>query len=133
MGVDQRGRAGRLSIVGFAMALAASVPAVAQVTQTDAVKTPLPQPVWQAEADLVNNSWAWNANTMVNRDPLGVNLNPAWRYGDFYAPPTYPQFVTGDAITLAGLFKWRKESIDPVLNAATGPGYFSAKCGFSGQ
>jgi hypothetical protein len=42
--------------------------AFAQVTQTDAVKTPLPQPVSAAELNLVNDSWGWNANTMVNRD-----------------------------------------------------------------
>ncbi len=85
-----------------AVALSLANPARAQVTQTDAAKTPLPQPVPAAEADLVNNSWAWNANTMVNRDTTGANLNPAVRYGDFYAPPTYPQFVTGDAINLSG-------------------------------
>jgi MYXO-CTERM domain-containing protein len=116
-----------------AAALTLAVPASAQVTQTDAAKTPLPQPVPMAEADLVNNSWAWNANTMVNRDPTGANLNPAIKYGDFYAPPTYPQFVTGDAINLSGLFKWRKETIDPKKDAKTGPGYFSAKCGFTGE
>jgi len=113
--------------------LAFADPASAQVTQTDTAKTLLPQPVPMAEANLVNDSWAWNANTMVNRDPMGVNLNPAIKYGDFYAPPTYPQFVTGDAINLAGLFKWRKETIDPVKDAKTGPGYFSAKCGFTGE
>jgi len=116
-----------------AATLSLANPAHAQVTQTDALRTPLPQPVPMAEAELVNNSWAWNANTMVNRDPMGVNLNPAVRYGDFYAPPTYPQFVTGDAINLSGLFKWRKETIDPSKDAKTGPGYFSAKCGFTGE
>ena len=45
----------------------------------------------------------------------------------------YPQFVTGDAINLSGLFKWRGETIDPIKDAKTGPGYFSAKCGFTGQ
>jgi len=113
--------------------LAFAEPAAAQVTQTDAAKTPLPQPVPMAESTLVNDSWAWNANTMINRDRTGANLNPAVRYGDYYAPPTYPQFVTGDAITLSGLFKWRKEMIDPIKDAKTGPGYFSAKCGFTGQ
>ena len=115
---------------GFVLAVAAwAGSAAAQVKQTDAVNTPLPQPVSQAEASLVNDSWAWNANTMVNRDPAGANLNPAIRYGDYYAPPTFPQFVTGDAINLNGLFKWRKEALDPVRDAKTGPGYFSTKCG----
>lgn len=117
----------------LAVALAGASPAQAQVTQTDAVKTPLPQPVPAAEASLVNQSWAWNSETLVNRDPMGLPLNPAVKYGTFYSPPTYPQFVTGDAINLSGLFKWRHEMIDPIKDAKTGPGYFSAKCGFSGQ
>jgi len=117
--------------------LAFASPATAQVTQTDTAKTPLPQPVPAAEATLVNDSWAWNANTMVNRGPDGANLNPAVRYGDYYSPTNpvkaYPQFVTGDAINLSGMFKWRGEKLDPAKDAKTGPGYFSAKCGFTGQ
>jgi len=132
MRVGIYGRAGWASVCGLVLTVWGSS-AVAQVTQTDAVHTPLPQPVSQAEADLVNNSWAWNANTMVNRDPNGVNLIPAIRYGDYYAPPSFPQFVTGDAIKLSGLFKWRKEVLDPVQDAKTGPGYFSGKCGFTAQ
>ena len=133
MTVSSRARAGWLAGLGFVVALAGGRPAVAQVTQTDAAKTPLPQPVGAAELSLVNQTYAWNANTMVNRDPMGVNLNPTVRYGDFYARPTYPQFETGDAINLSGLFKWRKETIDPMKDAKTGPGYFSAQSGFTGQ
>ena len=107
--------------------------ASAQVTQTDAAKTPLPQPVGMAELNLVNDSWGWNANSLSNRNPDGTNANPGIKYGDYYAPPMFPQFVTGDAINLNGLFKWRKEKLDAVADAKTGPGYFSAKCGFSGQ
>src|SRR6478736_6291782 len=60
---------GSCGVCGFVVAvLAASGPAAAQVTQTDAVATPLPQPVPRAEADLVNDSGAWNANTVINRD-----------------------------------------------------------------
>lgn len=110
-----------------------ATPASAQVTQTDAVKTPLPQPVGMNEFNLVTGSWAWNTKTLINRDANGMNLNPAVAYGDYYAPPMYPQFVDGDAITLQGLFKWRKETIDPIKDAKTGPGYFSAKCGFTGE
>ena len=129
-----RRRARWASVCGLVAALAAwGKPAAAQVTQTDTAQTPLPQPVSTAELSLVNTSWAWNANTMVNRDPNGVYLNPAIRYGDYYSPPAFPQFVTGDAITLSGLFKWRREVIDPVQDAKTGPGYFSTKCGFSGE
>ena len=105
----------------------------AQVPQTDAAQTPLPQPVSSAELSLVDDSWAWNANTDINQDATGANLNPKIKYSAYYAPPSYPQFVTGDAINLSGLFKWRGEAIDPVKDARTAPGYFSAKCGFSGQ
>ncbi len=97
------------------------------------MKTPLPQPVPQAELSLVNDSWGWNAMSVSNRDTTGANVNPGIVYGQFYSPPTYPQFVTGDAINLNGLFKWRKETLDFKKDAKTGPGYFSAKCGFSGQ
>jgi hypothetical protein len=125
---------GWVSVLGLVLASAAwGRPVAAQVTQTDAVNTPLPQAVSAAEADLVNNSWGWNANTTVNRDPQGVALNPPIRYGDYYSPPAFPQFVTGDAITLRGLFKWRKEVIDPVQDAKIAPGYFSGKCGFTGE
>jgi hypothetical protein len=128
-----RGRAGWLRVTGFVLALSAGRPALAQVTQTDASKTPLPQPVPNAELNLVNSSYAWNANTVVLRDQQGNSLNPEGRYGDVYAPPAYPQFVTGDAINLSGLFKWRKETLNPVLDAKTGPGHLSAKCGFSAE
>jgi hypothetical protein len=132
MSTNARRLAGWLCFV-FSLTLGGAGVAEAQVTQTDATKTPLPQPVGPAELDLVNNSWAWNSNTDINQDAAGVNLNPAVKYGAYYAPPTYPQFVTGDAITLQGLFKWRKEAIDPIKDAQTSPGYFSAKCGFTGQ
>ncbi|HKO49777.1 MAG TPA: hypothetical protein VJV79_18735 [Polyangiaceae bacterium] len=128
------GRAGWASVCGLVVAvLAWGEPAAAQVTQTDAVHTPLPQPVDKAEANLVNDSWAWNANTMVDRAPDGTPFSSAIRYGEYYAPPSFPQFVTGDAITLQGLFKWRKESLDAVQDAKTDPGYFSAKCGFTAE
>lgn len=119
-------------VVSFGL-LGAAI-AEAQVTQTDAAKTPLPQPVGTAELNLVDQSWAWDPTTPINQDAMGVNLNPAVLYGDYYSPANnYPQFATGDAITLKGLFKWRKETIDPVKDALTSPGYFSAKCGFTGQ
>ncbi|HYQ40413.1 MAG TPA: DUF4114 domain-containing protein [Polyangiaceae bacterium] len=107
--------------------------AAAQVTQTDAAKTPLPRPVGAAEASLVNDSWAWNASTMIGKDANGAYLVPNIRYSDYYEPPAFPQFVTGDAINLSGLFKWRKETIDPVQDARLGPGYFSPQCGFSAE
>ena len=128
-----RPQSGWFAVCAFVAALALVSSARAQVTQTDAAKTPLPQPVGAAELTLVNDSWGWNAMSLSHKDPTGVNIEPPIVYGEYYAPPTYPQFVTGDAITLQGLFKWRKEAIDPVKDAKTGPGYFSAKCGFSGQ
>ncbi|HYQ03732.1 MAG TPA: MYXO-CTERM sorting domain-containing protein [Polyangiaceae bacterium] len=124
--------AGSLGMCMGAFALLLAEPASAQVSQTGTT-TVLPQPVPMAEMTLVTDSWGWNVNTVINRDRNGMNLNPGVKYGDYYAPPTYPQFVNGDAITLGGLFKWRGEQIDPVKDAKTGPGYFSAKCGFTGQ
>jgi hypothetical protein len=125
------GFSGGLRVASLVVAMVAGRPALAQVTQTDAAKTALPQPVGTAEHNLVDLSMAWNADTQVSFDQMGVILTTPLRYGEIYAPPAYPQFVTGDAITLGGLFKWRKEAIDPVKDAKTGPGHFSAKCGFS--
>jgi len=133
MSTSARGFSEWLGLCAFALASAVTSLASAQVTQTDAAMTPLPQPVGAAELSLVDDSWAWNSMTQINRDANGVNLNTPILYGTYYSPPTYPQFVTGDAITLNGLFKWRKEALDSVKDAKTAPGYFSAKCGFSGQ
>ncbi len=109
-------------------------PAQAQVFQTDAAKTPLPQPVGPAEVNLVTNSWARNTKTESWKDPItGAQLMAPLVYGQYYSPPAFPQFVDGDAITLQGLFKWRGEKLDPVKDAKTTPGYFSPTCGFSGQ
>lgn len=123
----------------------------AQVFQTDAARTPLPQPVGMNEFNLITSSWGWNVETTSWNDPYtGLHLvtpPPVWtdpntgvmlpipiRYGDFYSPANgYPQFEDGDAITLQGLFKWRREALDPVRDAKTEPGYFSPTCGFSGQ
>jgi MYXO-CTERM domain-containing protein len=38
-----------------------------------------------------------------------------------------------DAVTLAGLFKYRQENISPTGDARTAPGAFSPLCGFTGQ
>ena len=101
-----------------------AVPASAEVFQTDAAMTPLPQPVGKDELRLINESWAYARATPVNRDPMGMNVN-GMTFGDYY-----PTFVDGDAITLGGLFKFRGENIDPVKDAKTAPGYFSPSCGF---
>ncbi len=101
--------------------------AAAQVTQTDAVKTPLPQPVGMPEMTLATDAWAYKTTTQVNRDPMGANVN-GMTFGDYY-----PTFADGDAITLGGLFKFRGENIDPVADARTAPGYFSPSCGFAGE
>jgi hypothetical protein len=51
-------------------AWALSGTAQAQVFQSDAAKTPLPQPVGKREWDLVTSSWAYNTKTQVNHDPM---------------------------------------------------------------
>lgn len=133
MAESGRGCAGWLGVCGFLAVFAASHVALAQVIQTDAIKTPLPQPVGLDELNLINQSWGWGPATQITRDATGALLNPPIAYGDYYKPPISPQFVAGDAITLSGLFKWRREALDPVKDAKTAPGYFSAKCGFSGE
>jgi hypothetical protein len=125
------------------MLVAASVwamPAAAEVFQTDAVKTPLPQPLVvsmssDTEWGLVGYSWGWNTKTESWKDPMtGAQLMAPLVYGQYYSPANnFPQFEEGDAISLNGLFKWRRENIDPVKDAKTAPGYFSPACGFSGQ
>jgi MYXO-CTERM domain-containing protein len=62
-----------------------------------------------------------------------MTLDTPIAYGEYYAPPAFPQFVDGDELTLAGLFKWRKEQIDPIADAKTTPGYFFPGCGFSAE
>src|SRR4051812_13347145 len=92
----------------FALVACAWVtPAHAQVFQSDAAKTPLPQPVGKAEMDLITGSWAFNTKTQVNKDAMGVDVNQLNKtYGDYF-----PTFVDGDAATLQGLFKFRGEKL----------------------
>jgi hypothetical protein len=101
-------------------------PGPRSVFQTDAAKTPLPQPVGTAETGLVTGSWGHDAKTTSWKDPMtGMQLAAPLVYGEYYSPPAFPQFVNDDAITLQGLFKWRGEKLDPVKDAKTAPGYFS--------
>ena len=120
------------------------------VCQTDTAQTTLPQAVGMAEWNLVTGSWGWAAATESWKDPYtgaqldqalgftdpnsGAMLTVPIKYGDFYSPANgYPQFVDGDAITLEGLFKWRRENIDVARDARTAPGHFSPRCGFTGE
>src|SRR5687767_11101775 len=89
--------------------------------------TPLPQPVGQAELDLML-AYGYRVDLPVHQDFDGNNVNPPGVYSDYY-----PTFENGDAAKLSGLFKWRMEQIDEVADARTSPGYFSPTCGFSGQ
>jgi MYXO-CTERM domain-containing protein len=115
--------------IGAVGVLALTAQAQAQVFQTDAAKTPLPQPVGTNEMNLITQSWAFNTMTQVNKDAMGVDVNQQNKhYGDYF-----PTFVDGDAATLNGLFKFRGEMLDQVKDAKTSPGYFSPVCGFSGQ
>jgi hypothetical protein len=107
-----------------------SVGAQAQVFQTDAARTPLPQPVGSAELGL-GSVWGYDAATMSYFDLSGALLQTPLVYGEYYAPPVFPQFVNGDAFTLQGLFKWRGERINPISDAKTSPGHFFPGCGFS--
>lgn len=63
--------------------------------------------------------------------PAITNVLEGITYGDYYAPPKFPQFVTGDAITLAGASKWRAESIDPVADARVDVAGLTPHCALS--
>lgn len=104
-----------------------SGPARAQVVQTDAAQTPLPQPVSTAEITL-SRDLGWSSDRQLWKDFEGNNLNPPALYTDYF-----PTFVTGDAVTLDGLFKWRGEQIDPIADARIEPGHFSPACGFTAE
>ena len=118
-----------VSILCVAGAFASA--ASAQVfRQSDAAKTPLPQPVGMNEMNLVTQSWAYNTKTQVNKR---MRPAPTSASRTNTTVTTSPTFVDGDAITLQGLFKFRGEQLDPVKDAKTGPGYFSPACGFAGQ
>jgi hypothetical protein len=123
-------RAGKLGLLVLAAGVAmVAGSAQAQVFQSDAAMTPLPQPVGMNEWNLATMSWAYNREVQVNRDLMGMDVNQQnVHFGDFY-----PTFENGDAITLKGLFKFRGEMIDEVADARTTPGYFSPSCGFQGQ
>ena len=90
--------------------------------------TAIPQPVGSAEQSLVTQSWGWNtaSSSLLDRD--GAQAPAPIVFGEYYAPPAYPQFVNGDAITLQGLFKWRKENIDVQADASAPAGTFVPKC-----
>jgi len=122
----------RKFLAGLATCVAAwsvPAPAAAEVFQTDAAKTPLPQPVGANEMKLITEAWAFNTKTQVNKDAMGVDVNQQNKtYADYF-----PTFEDGDAATLQGLFKFRGEMLDQVKDAKTSPGYFSPTCGFSGQ
>ncbi|HET7544966.1 MAG TPA: hypothetical protein VFK05_34105 [Polyangiaceae bacterium] len=120
-----------LSLLGSPCALTQI--ANAQVFQTDAAKTPLPQPVGSAELQLCNLSYLYSATTTSSFDPSGAIVPLPIVYGQYYSPPAFPQFVDGDEVTLSGLFKWRKEQIDPVADAKTAPGHFFPGCGFTAE
>ena len=123
---------GRTWVGGLGVAWALSVAGVASasVTQSTTGET-LPRPVTVAENNLVSQSWAWNSQTLSNLDVDGNAAQPGIAYGDYYAPPKFPQFVTGDAITLAGAFKWRSESIDPVADARVDTAGLTPHCALS--
>jgi hypothetical protein len=138
IGLGRAVRARRLGpalVVAFGFGVGAVAgPANAQVFQTDSARTPLPQPVGTTELNLTGNSFAWNANTASYYDPTsGALLDTPIIFGQYYAPPAFPQYQDGDEIKLSGLFKWRGEKIDPIANATTGPGHFFPGCGFTAE
>jgi MYXO-CTERM domain-containing protein len=114
--VRESGRRVIWALLGLGFGFVLTKPAAAEVLQTGTTEV-LPKPVRDGERNLVDAAWGWNAQTMLYKDADGQDLAVPIAYGDYYAPPKYPQFVTGDAITLEGMFKWRAEAIDPVEQA----------------
>jgi len=118
---------GSLALTGAIAGFASQ--ARAQVFQTDTARTALPQPVGTDELNL-GAAWGYVSTTESYFDPTtGELLDTPIIYGQYYSPPQFPQFVDGDAFTLSGLFKWRGEQIDPVMDATTEPGHFFPGCG----
>jgi len=115
-----------LAGLGLAAALLTNL-GHAEVFQSDAAATPLPQPVSANEIRL-SDDLGWAADQQLWKDFEGNNLNPPALYSDYF-----PEFETGDAVRLSGLFKWRGEQIDEIADARTEPGYFSPSCGFTGE
>lgn len=116
--------------VGLVAAVSSTGAASAAVKQA-VTGEELPQPVPAVEADLVNQSWGWSSISASYKDEDGNPVQEGISYGDYYSPPRFPQFVTGDAITLAGAFKWRGENIDPVADARTDVGTLTPHCALS--
>jgi hypothetical protein len=105
----------------------------AEVFQVDPERTPLPQPVGASELAL-GPAWGYVSESQSYFDPItGAALSTPITYGQYYSPPAFPQFVDGDAFTFDGLFKWRRESIDPIADATTAPGHFHPGCGFRAE
>jgi hypothetical protein len=103
-----------------------SAPSLAAVEQTDGMVIPvLPT---QVERSLVSETYGWNALTNSWKGLDGEPLVTPIVFGQYYSPPEFPQFVTDDAITLAGLFKWRGEAIDWLKDATAPSGAFTPHC-----
>ncbi|HYQ17484.1 MAG TPA: hypothetical protein VEQ58_17045, partial [Polyangiaceae bacterium] len=118
-----------IRVGGLLMLLAAllsSARASAGVVQTDGTAIPvLPS---AAERTFIAQSWAWNPTTQINTDSSGNPFDPPIVLGEYYSPPAFPQFVDDDAITLSGLFKWRREAIDWKADATAPAGSFVPHC-----
>ena len=79
-------------------------------------------------------AWGYSSSTTSYFDPEnGSILQTGIVYGEYYAPPNYPQFVDGDELTLQGLFKWRGERIDPIADATIESGHVFPGCGFKAE
>jgi hypothetical protein len=83
-----------------------------------------------AERVLVQ-SFGWRASQASYKDVDGNALSTPIIFGEYYSPPAFPQFEDDDAITLAGLFKWRGEAIDPQGDATSPPGGLIPRCPLS--
>lgn len=111
--------------LGFLTLFLTSVPALA-LQQTDGTVIPvLPA---QVERTLVGENYGYHplSNSWIGLN--GEQLAEPIVFGRYYTPPEFPQFAEDDAITLAGLFKWRGEALDWQLDATAPNGAFTPHC-----
>jgi len=105
-----------LCILSALTVVSVRLPARADVFQTGS-QVRLPRDVSDAELDLVAGPYGYDPHTQSFRGLDGAQLDMPIIYGEYYSPSAFPQFEDGDAITLEGMFKWQRESIDPIADA----------------
>jgi MYXO-CTERM domain-containing protein len=118
---------GRLAGAAAIGALLLSSEHASAVVRQPGSSVTLPVPPSLVERTLMK-SFGWSATQSSYTDVDGNALQTPIIFGEYYSPPAFPQFEDDDAITLAGLFKWRGEAIDPQADATSPPGGLIPHC-----